>query len=235
MTLALTSAEPKREGGVVGERPQLIADLFHALNQPITALQCSLELGLRLPHSEERYRDTLQVALQHVERIAQQLSGIRGLMQAEDPGDHPQVLSLTTFLRELVSDLEPVAESLGVELFLQGTSPCHVQFEPHRLQQALFYLLEFALWSSPTGKELKLDLSEQRNAAVLTLSGAHFAPAEADGANPGPERGSRELSQRLALAIVGRTMEAAGGTLRVERTAAALHIELRLPLESALQ
>jgi len=229
MPFPVAPAEPEKSVRVDGEGPQLIADLFHALNQPLTALQCSLELSLRRPRSEDHDRETLQSALRQAEQIARQISGIRELLQAEDPGQNPQVLSLEAFLRALVGDLEPVAEALATRMLLEGDSPCHVLFEPHRLQQALFHFLDVALCSGAPGGVLRLSLTEYDNEAMISLEKIHIQ-LEACALTEEETEKAPALSRRLALAIVRQIVEAAGGTLQIRLAADRLQAELRLPL-----
>jgi signal transduction histidine kinase len=49
---------------------ELISELFHALNQPLTTLQISLEPSLQRPRSEEEYQQTLRRALHQAQEIA---------------------------------------------------------------------------------------------------------------------------------------------------------------------
>jgi signal transduction histidine kinase len=233
MTAAPMSAlqEKGRDAGMARQRGQLIADLFHAVNQPITALQCSVELSLRRPPSEQQYRDTLQAALQHAEQIARQVAGIRELLQADDPGDNPEVLSLAAFLHELVTDLEPVAESLGVRFSLTEEASCHIRIEPHRLQQALFYLLEYALGTSGTGSTVALAVGERGKESLVRLDSAWVLPKAPDPGNCSPQEKAQILSQRLELGIARGIIETAGGRLDCEQKATSLHIEVGLPLD----
>jgi signal transduction histidine kinase len=237
MTFAMAPAAQRKGAGAPSGQPQLLADLFHALHQPMTALYCSLELSLRRPRSAEQDRDTLHAALQHAEQIAQQISGIRELLQAADPGEDPQVLAFGSFLRELVTDMEPVAESLGVRLCLHGASSGHVLLEPQRLQQALFYLIEFALSSSAAGETVKIDLSGSETDVVVLLEVSHlyydYGAVETGSTDDSAQHRGHELRRRLGLAISRSIVETAGGSLHAEQTRERLRAELRLPLEPA--
>jgi C4-dicarboxylate-specific signal transduction histidine kinase len=217
--------------------PQLISDLFHALNQPITALQCALELSLRQSRTVAQYRDTLQAGLQQVERIATWATRIRELLQADDAGDDRQVLPLESFLQEAVSDLQPVAESLQVGLALRCDISAGVRFEPRRLRQALFSVLEYALSSSAPGDAWQIDACERYGqAAVLLAADASPRHGEAgpplDG-EPQPSASTLTLQQRLGLAIPRRIVEAAGGSLQTSESRTGLRVELCLPLAPA--
>src|SRR5882672_12811843 len=137
------------DNGSACEGQQLVSELFHALSQPITALRCSLELALYAQSSPSK--ENLQMALAHAEKIAQLASGIRELVQADDPGDERVELLLKDCLRGAVLDMVPVAEAAQVKIEMCGNMTGKVIAEPRRLHQALFYLLEFALSSAASG------------------------------------------------------------------------------------
>ena len=227
-------AEP---GAVPGgcEDPQLVSDLFHALNQPITALRCSLELSLQRPRMAGQYRDTLQAALQQAELVAGWAVGIRALLQADDAGDDLQVLALDRFLREAVAHLQPVAESLQVEFGLHCDSAGCVLFEPRRLQQALSGVLDFAIALSSAGATVVVDARDRDREAVIVLATSpRDGPSGNSSAGQPPKDAGRILRQRLGLAIPRRIVAAAGGSLQAETSRGGLRIQLCLPLVPAL-
>ena len=213
------------------ERLQLISDLFHALNQPITALRCSVELNLLQPRTAEQYCLALQNASEHGERIAQLSNGISALLQTDDPGDEREAISLDACLRETVADLQPVAEAADLKLTVERLTPCRVFLEPRRLRQALFHLFEFVLTSRPAGGVVTLIAEESRTDAVVVLTAAggeylcneELSPAEA-GAR------EQELNRRLSFAIARGIFERAGGSLHELRDRPCTRIKLRLPL-----
>ena len=236
MRPTLTDNESTMAGS--GERRELISDLFHALNQPLTTLRCSLELALHQPRSAKQYRDSLAVALKHAEQIAWLAIGIRELLEADDAGDDRQVLALEVCLQEAVVDLLPVAETAGVRLSFHPSSPCRVLFEPRRLRQALFHLVEFVLGSSRVPAAVDIETAERGQEVVLVAttspqgvpcpqnSAAGFPVDE-------PEGKARELARRLGLAIARGIFEAAGGGFRLECSRDCLSVEVRLPLASS--
>ena len=86
------------------------AHLLHALNQPLTGLQCSLELALAKPQSLENYTRVLRVGLDLTGRMRVLVEAIRELEDAASagPGEVEPFL-LDVLLRDTVSDLSPVA------------------------------------------------------------------------------------------------------------------------------
>ena len=51
------------------DREQLIADIFHDLNQPLTALHCCIELCINDTHLASKHRRDLKIALQQIDTI----------------------------------------------------------------------------------------------------------------------------------------------------------------------
>ena len=215
-----------------GERKPLVAELFHTLNQPLTTLRCSLELALVQPRTAEQTNQSLRHALEHAERIAWLVSGLQELMASDDPGDNREVLELEVYVQQVVIDLLPVAEAAGVQLSLHRSSASCVLFEPRRLRQALFHLVEYALSAVSRGTAVKIEIREQGDEAELTLesSPAQSFPESTifDAGTAGETPNEPLLSRRLQLAIVRGIIEAAGGKFHMASCGDALEVTIRL-------
>jgi C4-dicarboxylate-specific signal transduction histidine kinase len=209
------------------ESQKLVSELFHALSQPITALRCSLELALYTQSHPSK--ENLQAALVHAEKIAQLAGGIRELVQADDPGDERVALSLKDCLRGVVVDMEAMAEAAQVEIEMSAIRDVQVTAEPKRLNQALFYLIEFVLSSAAAGSVLRAETEVQGDQA-LTLLSLSEKKTFMVGAKSEKETKSEALSQRLGLAIAGRIFESAGGRLQMQEDDQALRLRFYLPL-----
>jgi hypothetical protein len=187
-----------------------------------------------------RNHATLIHGLADAERVICLSGGIRELLESDDPGDNRQTVALDLYLAEGVLDLLPVAESAGVILTYTRGSTCSVFFEPRRLRQALFLLLEFALGSSRAGTAMNVQAAERDRDAILLLTispGSSTSPGSSPpNSRPGeaaPEPEARPLVRRLGLAIARGIFEAAGGDVQVETGENCLWIEVRLPLSAA--
>ncbi|MBZ5572587.1 MAG: hypothetical protein LAO09_12005 [Acidobacteriia bacterium] len=71
------------------EYRQRLADLFHALSQPLTTLRCCLDVSLQKPRSAQRYQRDLQAVLQQVELVTRLVICIRDLVDAASPAPEP--------------------------------------------------------------------------------------------------------------------------------------------------
>jgi len=214
------------------ERQQLIADLFHALNQPLTTLRCSLELTLIQPRTPEQNAETIKQALSQAEQASWVAAGLRELVASDDPGDEREVVELEVCLQQVVLDLLPLAEAAGVYVSVRRSSACFVLFEPLRLRRALFYLLEYALDSAPRGGTIKIEIREEQGEAILSLAAS---PAENATAASEPVTSTESLSRRLQLAVARGLIIAAGGRLQADADKRAYTLEARLPITSFLR
>ncbi len=96
------------------DRKELISDLFHALNQPLTTLRCSLELTLHQPvRAAEQYREALNHALDHAEQVVRLVSGIRELVEVDESAADSEVLELNSYLQRCAKRMQAV----GVKSF----------------------------------------------------------------------------------------------------------------------
>jgi len=214
-----------RGGRTAGSQRDLISELFHALNQPLTGLRCSLELALTGRRVAAEYMNTIESALSLAVQIADTCGKIRQVVEADDPGD-AQWLPLAQYVNEVVTDMLPVAEQAGITLSLApgkvAGSP-YVFCEPQRLRQALFYLLEYAI-AQPGNAELavrSLPSPEKTAAIEITILGrAHL---------PSGRKQDSKLDQRFRMAIALGVFEAAGGSIDLTLHEARVHIRASLP------
>ncbi|HVO79397.1 MAG TPA: hypothetical protein VMT28_01625 [Terriglobales bacterium] len=228
----MNSRTLEREVAASRERRELLSELFHALNQPLTTLRCALELGLQQPHREQSCSHTMEAALLQAESVARLTAGIRELLEADDPGDDLQAVPLDRVLREALLDWSPAADAAEITLLARDLLPCRVRFEPQRLRQALFRLLEYVLHVAPAGATVKFDLRTHERAALLSIATAPKDVSrvrDAVSADPVEAHGER-VQRRLALAIARSALQAAGGSLVVNNSEEQCALEIRLVL-----
>ena len=215
-----------------------MGDMFHDLSQPLSTLTCLLEVNLLLSRPAKQTRHDLQIALKQVHSIVRLVRGLRELADAGNVHQDQQVLSVAAYLREVVADLRPVAESANVKLSLicrAGTSSsgCLVNLQPSRLRQALYHLLEFALGSAAAGAEIEIAAGEEDGAARVRVALPALDSRHPKALAPTAESAERkqcELKQRLGLAIARRIFESVDGSLHTEDGRGRLWLEVRLPL-----
>jgi len=158
------------DGSLPGGRTPL-AHLLHALNQPLTGLQCSLELAVAGPRPAEQYVRTLREGLELTGRMRILVEAIRELtdIQQMEQGE-AVVFPIDDLLRQTIDDLLPVAESKGVHLpaLIDGALP--VRGDRHYMSSLMFRLMESVLTLAQDGTDVRLAANRNADQAVLAIS-----------------------------------------------------------------
>lgn len=141
-----------------------LAQLLHALNQPLTGLQCGMEVALARPRTPEQYAAGLRQGLELTERMRALVEAIREVADGLDENDDAKAQNgewgtteLSAILLATVEDLKPVAESKSVSLVLECSSSLAVKAEPRRLTGVVFRLLESALSAAAGGSQVRIE------------------------------------------------------------------------------
>jgi len=202
-----------------------LANLLHALNQPLTGLQCSLELAASGRRQPEQYARTLQEGLELIRRMRILVEAIRELGDLEESAGGTSALGETepfpfdALLRDTVADLLPVAESRRVRLLLGSDAPLPVRSDRRRLDTGLFRFLEAALSLTREGGDLRIEATAEPGHVRLVVS---WMPG------PPPEH-SPFSRQELGLLIAQAGWERAGAEWTHTRTETAQTCTVRLP------
>jgi signal transduction histidine kinase len=137
-----------------------LAQLLHALNQPLTGLQCSMEVALAGPRTPEQYVRGLREGLELTERMRVLVGAIREVADVEgEKNEEQETTELKTLLREVLDDLAPVAEGKGVRIALDGSAASWVvRAARRRLATVVFRLLESALSLADPGSTMRIEM-----------------------------------------------------------------------------
>ena len=112
--------QPVHPGSSVLKRQNPLFHLLHALNQPLTGLQCSLELASARRHAAEEYARTLQDALELTARMRVLVEALREIADSEYSEQTQQDrVRLNDLLSTQIENLLPVSESIGVHVTAQ--------------------------------------------------------------------------------------------------------------------
>jgi two-component sensor histidine kinase len=199
-----------------------MAYLLHALNQPLTGLQCSLELSLVGPRSPEQYIGAMRDALELTARMRVLVEAIRELADAEQPGvEETEVVSLQALLEQTTNELQPIAETKNASIRLHIDAPLNVRAERNRLAAVVFRFLEAALSSTAWGSALRITAVSDRGHACISASWL-------DGTES-PDH-SPLSRQELGLLIAQAGWKRAGAEWVSERSGNTQTIKIRLPL-----
>ncbi|HTZ82432.1 MAG TPA: hypothetical protein VMB66_04535 [Candidatus Acidoferrales bacterium] len=168
MTAAGVQANPwprKAPGGAMSP----MAYLLHALNQPLTALQCSMELAVGARPAKECVQ-VLRDGLEFVGRMRALVEALRELTDIEQEQHDIESVPLEALLRNAAQDLSPVAQEKEVSIYISATDPMLVWAERRRLEAMLLRFLEAALSLATANSALRIAAERQEGRARLTFS-----------------------------------------------------------------
>ena len=186
-----------------GER-EFLRYVFHLLSQPLTALQCSLELGLLNSGEVRDYRQCIECALENSDRLRSRLGLVRELADGcEQPAatDHTDLVPV---LRDAIEQLQPlIAERGEIPAVEEAVIEVRGRHEP--VLRGFLYAIEFLLQNSDDSGAggLAVSIEQQPELVIVRLS----LPAMAD------EGRADAFTRSLQMTIARRIFEAAGGSL----------------------
>jgi hypothetical protein len=99
--------------------------LLHALNQPLTGLQCSMEVALAGSRTTEQYVRGLREGLELTERMRALVGAMQEVVDAaekrgEGKKEDRGAIELKALLQETADDLGPVAEAKSVRITVES-------------------------------------------------------------------------------------------------------------------
>jgi len=202
------------------DRRNSMAYLLHALNQPLTGLQCSLELAATAPRSEERYACIMREALELTGRMRVLVEALGELADSSPlPAQEGTSFQLDELLRATADELGPVAENNRVRLRIAGGVPLPVRSDRTRAASVLFRILSSALSLCDQETELRVVAGAGQSGATLSFSWTQ-------GTSPKDSPFSRP---ELGLLIAQAAWREAGGECEFE-TGRMQTCTIRLPL-----
>ncbi len=190
----------------------LTYDLFHTLSQPLTALQCSLELALVRDRTAGEFRASVEAALENAERLRQSFLLLRELNDADDPGDISAPVDLRQVLLELGEDFLPIFESAGGQLDVT-TDAVQIRGNTAKLKQAFFYLIDYLL-GVLARPNLSIRVQQRKEGAVevrMTLSSQGSTARAEEGLCEPVSSGEVEIARRTFRAVGGALARVASG------------------------
>src|SRR5450755_1455042 len=186
---------------------EMVSELFHPISQPLTALECGLEVSLRRDKTAAQLRARVKTALVAAKLLHQRLLEARTLQDAGEPGDTSQSVSVETLLLELQEDFLPVAESAKISLCLK-CEPAMVRGNEARFRNGFFYLFEFLLRTCPSHRTVSIR-GRRVSLTSFEISFSNCDSASFESPESMPSAAPPDLGWRLAQ----RTFQAAGGDL----------------------
>lgn len=214
-------------GGVLSQGRSPLAHLLHALNQPLTGLQCSLELALVGVRTPEHYVRTLRDGLRLTERMRALVEAIRELSDLEQQGtEECQTVALETLLQETVDDLRPVGAEREISILLQAGAPLPVWAGRRSLAAVIFRFLDSALSLSAGGSVFRVTTKAEEGQAWVAVRWNDAAGLPEYSPFSRPE---------LGLLIARAGWNRAGAEWAGERAADGPMVTIRMPLAVATE
>jgi hypothetical protein len=198
-----------------------LAQLIHALNQPVTGLQCSMEVALASPRTNEQYAQGLRDGLKLTERMRELVQAIQEATELQNQNeDESDRLDLHGVLRGAMEDLIPIAEEkrLGIVMEFSALWKPKIQAAPRQLQALAFRLLESVMTQAREGTELKVETGSvcargwlrlqwqgEPSSAPLSRAGIGLLVAQAGWERLGAEWERRSAGEYETLAVSVRS------------------------------
>ncbi len=169
-----------------------LEQLLHGLNQPLTGLQCSMEVALAGVRTPEQYVQGLREGLELTERMRALVEAIREVVEAgqeeeeekneneedkkENQEKEQETIELQVLLREAADGLGPVAEEKSVRMTLESAAPdpysypysypLPVRGERRRLGTVAFRFLESVLSLAARGSAVRIETGGEPAASI---------------------------------------------------------------------
>lgn len=187
----------------------LVSEFFHAISQPLTALECGLEMSLQQDKTVAQLRARVEAALDAAQLLHQRLLEARALGDATDPGDTSRPVAVESLLSLLKEDFLPVASSADVTLEV-SCEPAMVRGNEPRLRNGFFHLFAFLLRTSSAHHTVRI-LARRSSSNALEVAFGDDGLTSYGTIEPPHALNATDIDLRVAQ----RSFQAAGGNLAV--------------------
>ncbi len=199
-------------------RREYLSEAFHSLSQPLTALQCGLELAVAIPRSQKEYERRIGEGLQSTGSLREMMSALRELVEAEDPGEDAREIELGELLSSLGDSLHKIAVMYESELEVQSAEQIRVCASQEKLSRLLLFLAEQVV-----GRQGILHVKAERGDHKVEIR------IETDGQKMKEEaegRSWRDRVNEMRMSAADNYIATIGGVLRASEAG----YEIELPL-----
>jgi hypothetical protein len=203
-----------------------MAYLLHALNQPLTGLQCSLELSLTGPRTSEQYISAMRSGLELTARMRILVEAMRELADyGRNNAEANEIVCLHALLKQAMLELQPIAEVKKASIKFYGEAPLPVRAEAGWLAALIFRSLETPLSLAACGSALHVKAVSDRGQAHISVAWLEGPEASDHAALSAPA---------LGLLIAQAGWERAGAQWIKVSSGNTQTVDIQLPLASNL-
>jgi two-component system heavy metal sensor histidine kinase CusS len=209
------------------EMQRFTTDAAHELRTPLAIIRSEAEVALRLPRSGEQYCGVLENLLEEINRLSLMADQLLFLAR-HDTGLSPKIrdnVLLDDLLREVVGNMQLVAQQKGIALELSENAPCTLYSDRSLLRRVFINLLDNAIKYTDEGG--RASVASQASLVGVTIrvrDTGRGIPAEhlshifdrfyrVDAARSGDDN-----SAGLGLSLCQSIVRGLGGNIRVEST-----------------
>jgi hypothetical protein len=185
----------------------LASDIYHALSQPLTALECGLEVSLRQDNTVAELRARVASALETAQVLHQRLLEARALQDAGETGDTSLPILADYLLSQLREDFLLVSDSAKVKLGV-NCEPAMVHGNEARLRNGFFHLFEYLLRTGPPRRTLRIR-GVRTSSTVFEVKFTNDGSTRSKAVEPAQRMNISDIDLRIAQ----RIFQAAGGDL----------------------
>lgn len=203
------------------EVSQLAAGLAHEIRNPLHAIQLNLHTLQRAyergqPLSGDEIRSMVEQSSREIDRIEHLMQQLLGFATPDQPRD--EVVNVKEELHAIVDFIEREMERHNVQVeLLLADEPLYVRMDHGRLRQVVLNLLQNAQQAMPSGGQVTVIATGQRDTVEIVVADRGTGVAEADRQRIfEPFYSTKPNGTGLGLSLVRRFVDEVGGQIGCE-------------------
>lgn len=158
-------------GTTLATQKRFIADAAHQMKTPLAGIRMQAELALREQEPRDRERSLTQLS-RSSERASHLITQLLALARAESLGEKTgfSTLELNSLMREIVTELAPMALAADLDLGLDDPGPSvQILGNPVLLEEMIQNLVNNAIHYTPAGGVINIRLRSIAGGAIIEI------------------------------------------------------------------